>query len=91
MLVVFLPFFGIFFYLFVGTNYRKRKIYSKKLIKDETVAKKLEADIFQYSKQNFEQADPAIQFSRELALMLVKGSMSPLTAKRRQVADQWRK
>jgi len=80
LLVVFLPFFGIFFYLSFGTNYRKRKIYSKKLIKDETVAKKLRADIFQYSKQNFEQADPAIQFTRELALMLVKDSMSPLTA-----------
>lgn len=80
LLVVFLPFFGIFFYLFLGTNYRKRKIYSKKLIKDETVAKKLRADIFQYSKQNFEQADPAIQFTRELALMLVKANMSPLTA-----------
>ena len=80
LLVVLLPFFGIFFYLLFGTNYRKRKIYSKKLIKDEALAKKLKADIFQYSKNNFEQADPAIQFIRELALMLVKDGMSPLTA-----------
>lgn len=79
LLVIFLPLFGIFFYLSFGTNYRKRKIYSKKLIKDENLAKKLEADIFQYSKHNFEQADPAIQSTRELALMLVKDSMSPLT------------
>ena len=80
LLVLFLPFLGIFFYLSFGTNYRKRKIYNKKLIKDETLAKKLKADIFQYSKHNFEHADPAIQSTRELALMLVKDSMSPLTA-----------
>ena len=80
LLVIFLPLFGIFFYLSFGTNYRKRKIYSKKLVKDENLAKKIEADIFQYSKHNFEQADPAIQSTKELALMLVKDSMSPLTA-----------
>lgn len=80
LLVVFIPFVGIFFYLSFGTNYRKRKIYSKKLIKDENFAKKLRADIFQYSKYNFEQADPAIQSTRGLALMLVNDGASPLTA-----------
>jgi len=80
LLVIFVPFFGIFFYFSFGTNYRKRKIYNKKLINDEKLAKKLSEDIFQYSKHNFEQADQAIQSTKGLALMLVKDNMSPFTA-----------
>ncbi|MGO1752661.1 MAG: PLDc N-terminal domain-containing protein, partial [Psychroflexus sp.] len=34
LLVIFLPLLGIFFYFSFGVNYRKRKIYSKKIIKD---------------------------------------------------------
>ncbi len=79
MLVLFLPLIGILFYFSFGTNYRKRKIYTKKLIQDETISQKLKADFFQYSKHNFEQADPEIQSTRELALMLVKNGMSPFT------------
>lgn len=80
LLVIFIPVIGILFYLTFGTNYRKRKIYSKKLIADESQARKLREDILQYSKQTFDLGGDALQSSKELAYMLVKDSGSALTA-----------
>lgn len=80
LLVIFLPVAGIFFYFSVGINYRKRKMYSKKLIEDDDLARKLREDILQHSKQTLEEGNVSVQFNRELAFMLVKDSMSPLTA-----------
>jgi len=80
LLVIFLPIIGIVFYSTFGTNYRKRKIYSKKLIEDDRQAKKLRDDIFQYSKQTFDEGGIALQSSKELAYMLAKDSASALTA-----------
>lgn len=79
LLVIFLPIIGILFYFFFGTNYRKRKIYSKKLLNDDNQARKLKEEIFQYSKHTFEETAPAIQSNKKLALMLLNDSMSPLT------------
>ena len=80
LLVIFLPLVGIFFYFSFGINYRKRKMYTKKLIKDEILAEKLREDIFHYSKQTFEKGNAALVGNRELAYMLTKNSMSALTA-----------
>jgi cardiolipin synthase len=80
LLVIFLPVIGILFYFSFGINYRKRKMYSKKLLKDDNLAKKLKADIFQYSKNTFEQNNEEVEKSRELALMLLRDGTSPLTA-----------
>src|SRR6266498_132520 len=54
LLVIFLPFAGIIFYFSFGVNHRIRKMYSKKLIRDDELAKKLNEEILQYSKHNFE-------------------------------------
>src|SRR5690606_4664277 len=78
LLVIFVPFFGIFFYFSFGINYQKRKIYSKKLIQDEGLRKKLQNDILKYSKNTLEQS-PDIQSSKELAVLLFKDIKSPLT------------
>ena len=80
LLVIFLPFAGIIFYFSFGINHRRRKIYSKKLIRDDELAKKLDEEILQYSKHNFENAGTAIQSSKKLAYMLAKDSKSALTA-----------
>lgn len=80
LLAIFVPFVGILFYLSFGTNYRKRKIYSKKLITDVITAAKLREDIFQYSRATFEQSGADVQSNRELAVMLLRDSQSPLTA-----------
>jgi len=80
LLVVFLPIAGIIFYFSFGINYRKRKMYSKKLIEDESLAKKMAEEIFKYSKTTFEESREDISQNRELMLMLLRDSMSPLTA-----------
>src|SRR5689334_23089412 len=79
LLVIFLPLIGIFFYFSFGINYRKRKMYSKKLVLNDAMAKDLSGYILQYSKQTLEENTVAVQTFRELARMLVKDSMSALT------------
>ncbi len=80
LLAIFLPVAGIIFYFSFGTNYRKRKMYSKKLIENEELAKKLREDIFHSSKQTFTEHDAALEGNKELAHMLVKDTNSPLTS-----------
>src|SRR5258708_38636904 len=76
LLVIFLPIAGIIFYFSFGINYRKRKIYSKKLTLDDKLAKKLYEEVLQYSKHNFEENSNIIQPYKELAYMLAKNSKS---------------
>ncbi len=80
LLAIFVPFGGMLFYFSFGINYRKRKIYTKKLIADESMSAKLKENIYRYSKYTFEQSGEDVQSTRELAVMLVKDSHSPLTA-----------
>lgn len=80
LLVVFLPFVGIFIYFSFGINYRKRKMYTKKLIEDEKLEARLKQDIFQSSKQTFARGGKEIQPFRELAYMLANNSLSALTS-----------
>ncbi len=79
LLVIFLPVIGTIFYFSLGINYRKRKIYTKKLIENKNLAKKLKAYIFQHSRNILEENKTEIKQNKELALMLLKESMSPLT------------
>lgn len=80
LFAVFIPFAGIISYLFFGINYRKNKMYSKKLVQDDALARKLKTKIFKYSKQTFKENDAALVSNKELAHMLVKSGNSPLTA-----------
>lgn len=80
LLAIFVPFGGMLFYFSFGINYRKRKMYSKKLIADDSMSAKLKEDIYRYSKYTFDQSGADVQSTRELAVMLVKDSLSPLTA-----------
>ncbi|MEP7144025.1 MAG: cardiolipin synthase [Ferruginibacter sp.] len=78
LLVVFLPLIGIFIYFSFGINYRKKKIYSKKIIADDQLAKKLREHIFQSSRDTFEEGKEILATNRELAYMLAKNTMSAL-------------
>jgi len=80
LLVIFFPIAGIIFYFSFGINYRKRKMYSKKLVEDEYLGQRLTEEIFKYSKTTFEQSREDLSQNRELMLMLLRDSMSPLTA-----------
>lgn len=79
LLTVFIPFFGAAFYFSFGINYRKRKMYSKKIIDDVGMQGSIDFQIYSQSKKNWETADPLIQENRELMLLLLKDSTSPLT------------
>jgi len=79
LLVIFLPIVGIIFYFSFGVNHRLRKIYSKKLTQDETLAKRIREETLQYSRHNFEEGGAAIRNYKKLPYMLAKDS-SALTA-----------
>lgn len=79
LLVVFIPLFGIFIYFSFGINYRKRKMYSKKLIEDEKLEKKFKDEVFRSSRQTFAQTGKEVQPYKELAYMLANNSLSALT------------
>ena len=46
MLTIFLPVAGMIIYFCIGTNYRKRKLYSKKIVKDEQMQLQIRDRIF---------------------------------------------
>jgi cardiolipin synthase len=79
LLVIFLPVVGIIFYFSFGVNHRLRKIYGKKLIRDEELAKRIKDEMLQYSRHNFEEGGAAFSNYKKLPYMLAKDS-SALTA-----------
>ncbi|WP_276481796.1 cardiolipin synthase [Paraflavitalea pollutisoli] len=80
LLVIFLPIAGIFIYFSFGINYRKRKIYNKKIVKDNKLDEQIHAEIVHYTLHNLERKNPAIAANKELAHLLLKDGSSPLTA-----------
>jgi cardiolipin synthase len=79
MFAVFVPVVGIIFYFSFGVNYRKNKLYDKKLVYNDDMSRRLKEDIYGYSKQTFSENDVEINSNKELAYMLLKDSLSPLT------------
>lgn len=80
LFAIFVPVAGIIFYFMFGTNYRNKKMYSKKLFENDEMAGKLKEELYHNSKQVYEQSDAAVQGNKELAYMLLKDTLSPLTA-----------
>lgn len=79
LLIIFLPVFGMIFYFSFGINYRKRKMYDKKLVKDDVLQKQLEVKTYSDSSQTYRENQAMLESNKELAYMLVKGSLSTLT------------
>ncbi|MGB4850084.1 MAG: cardiolipin synthase [Saprospiraceae bacterium] len=79
LFVIFVPIIGIFVYFSFGVNYRKRKLYKKKLISDSILAKKVVEELYQESKRAFEEGGKLLQDNKELTVMLLKDTRSPLT------------
>lgn len=80
LFAIFVPFFGMIFYFSFGINYRHRKMYSKKLYQNDELAAKFNADLLEYSQQTLLENNALIRNHKELTSMLLKDSMSPLTA-----------
>lgn len=77
--IIFLPFAGMVFYFVFGTNYRKRKIYSRKLLADDTQSRRLESAIQRKSLSTIAEGNGAVQAHKGIARLLLKENMSPLT------------
>ncbi|GIL23450.1 MAG: cardiolipin synthase [Bacteroidota bacterium] len=73
------PVAGILFYFSVGINYRKRKIYSKKIVRDGALRKQLESQILIRTNENLKKYSDRISYSDGLVKLLVQDSLSPLT------------
>ncbi|SIT77522.1 cardiolipin synthase [Pontibacter indicus] len=80
LLVIFLPVAGIFFYFSFGINYRKRSLYSKKLLQNVELMKQIRQRIITTSRENFRASSEEIQHYRPLAKLLLRDNLSPLTA-----------
>ena len=79
LLAIFLPLFGIFFYFSFGINYRKRELYSKKIITDDQLWNQIKENISLYSVQTYYNIAEADRPNKHLAKYL-SNEMSPLTA-----------
>jgi cardiolipin synthase len=79
MVAIFLPVVGIAIYFGLGINYRKEKLYSKKIVRDKTVLADLRERITLETEKSWDTKSPAIQKHKKLALYLLNDGMSPLT------------
>lgn len=81
LLTIFVPIAGIIFYLSFGINYRKRGLYSKKLIDDDALLQRLKREIYRTTEQTLVEADDEVGANRELAYLLLNDNLSPLTSR----------
>ncbi|RNI26967.1 cardiolipin synthase [Rufibacter latericius] len=79
LLAIFVPFVGILIYFSFGINYKKRKIYTKKLVEDEIFLQELEERVQTYSAQTLAASNDTVQGYRELVNLLLNDGLSPLT------------
>ena len=79
LLAIFLPLFGILFYFAFGINYRKRELYSKKIINDDDLWNQIKENITSYSAQTYFNTDESDRPDKNLVKYL-SNEMSPLTA-----------
>jgi len=79
LLTVFLPVAGMIIYFSVGTNYRKRKLYSKKISKDETLMREIRKRIYRRSEGILAQDIPEVKKYNKLARLLLNSTLSQLS------------
>ncbi len=78
LLIVFLPIVGIIFYFSFGVNYRKQKLYSKKIVRNNTLFQSLYEYIMAKSKEQIDVHKELLDNKASLAQMMLTGSSSPL-------------
>ncbi len=78
LLIIFVPLGGILIYFSFGINYRKRLIYSKKLLKDKKLQQELTERIVTLSETNLQNNLKEIGEGEALVHLLMNDSLSPL-------------
>src|SRR3569833_1228195 len=79
LVTIFVPLAGIAIYFALGTNRRKNKLYSKKIVRNKTTLADLRERITLESEKALDSQELAIKKHKKLALYLLNDSMSPLT------------
>lgn len=79
LFIIFVPFIGMIFYFTVGINYRKRKLYSKKIVDDEPFRKSIKERMNIYSESISNSGLVASEY-QNLSEFILRSGFSPLTA-----------
>ena len=79
LLCVFVPFFGMIFYLTFGLNRWRKRRYGQKIMQDNSIHERLRKEIAQYNQLYLESGNSSIEQNAELASMLIKDLASPLS------------
>lgn len=79
LFIVFAPVLGMIFYFSVGINYRKRKLYSKKIVEDEMLRERIRNKMNTYS-ETISNSGLIAQKSETLVEFIRRAGNSPLTA-----------
>jgi cardiolipin synthase len=80
LLTIFLPFGGAILYFVIGTNYRKRKLYSKKIYKDEELMLAVKTRIFKKSAEVWENVQPEFKRYKKLFNLLLNSNWSSISS-----------
>lgn len=80
ILVFFLPLLGIVFYFSIGVNYRKRKIYNKKLIQNDALQKQIQIQIVAHAEYVVVENWSKLVKNEKLIKLLLHDNFSPLTS-----------
>lgn len=79
LFAVFVPVAGMLFYFTFGINYRKRRMYSKKLLDDEERSVSLRERLYKDSVEIIDSSEKISSEKRELAYLLLNDTLSPVT------------
>lgn len=79
LLTIFIPIGGVVVYFVIGTNYRKRKLYSKKIFKDEQLMLAVKTRIFRASARSWQTVPPELKKYRKLFTLLLNSNWSSLS------------
>ena len=79
LLAVFIPVAGMLFYFTFGINYRKRRVYSKKLVEDDALGRRVIEEVISKTELNLQRDMRSIGEAKSLVNLLLKDSVSPLT------------
>lgn len=79
LVAIFIPVIGPSIYFAFGINYRKEKLYSKKIVSDKSAMERLREQVTLESEKAWDTKEPAIQKHKKLARYLLKDGLSPLS------------
>ncbi|NCA85695.1 MAG: DUF412 family protein, partial [Clostridia bacterium] len=78
LFIILLPGIGMLFYFSFGVNYRKHKLYSKKIVENEELLQKIKTHLRNYSEQKLQSARLSPEYNT-LARFISNSTTSPLT------------